>query len=173
MRKRRSILFITVIIIASMGALSIYYRAASTDSIRFLTGTGSSMEPTLTQNDVIILTPVNPELLRVGDIITYERELDGGNKIIFVTHRIVEIEDGGIRTKGDAMPEADECVVKVSDVKGKVVGKIPYAALLVRFVHTTYGYLLFILAPASLLIGMELKKILKARKQLPPNKGGS
>jgi len=127
------------------------------------------MEPTITQNDVMIVVPVNPELLKVGNIITYRREVDGGNKVIFVTHRIIEIDDGMIKTKGDAMSEADEYVIEPSDVKVKVVGRIPLAALPIRFVHTTIGYILFILVPASLLIGMEIKKILRASKRSHSN----
>lgn len=140
------------------------YGAILTSSIILLIGTGSSMELTITENDVIIVVPVDPELLKVGDIITYEREMDGGNKIILVTHRIIELDEGMIRTKGDAMPEADEHLVKPSDVKGKVIGKIPYAALLVRFVHTNLGYILFILIPAILIIFMEVRNILKHRR---------
>ncbi|MCK4527875.1 signal peptidase I [candidate division WOR-3 bacterium] len=165
MRRRNLILPISIIAIVS--AMVIY--GAATGSIGFITGTGSSMEPTITQNDVMIVVPVNPEFLRVGDIITYRREVDGGNKVIFVTHRIIVIDDGLIKTKGDAMSEADEYVVRTSDVKVKVVGRIPFAALLIRFVHTTIGYILFILVPASLLIGMEIKKKLRASKHSRSN----
>jgi len=160
--EKNLVLLISITMLAIVSTMVIW--AASTGSILFLTGIGSSMEPTITQNDVIILVSANPELLRVGDIITYRREVDGGNKIIFVTHRIIEIDDGLIKTKGDALPEMDEYVVSLSDVKGKVVGRIPFAALLVRFVHTTHGYILFVLIPASLLIGMEIKKILWTSK---------
>lgn len=167
MRRRNLILLISISIIAIISAMVIY--GAATGSIWFLTGTGSSMEPTITQKDVMIIVPVNPELLRVGDIITYRREVDGGNKVIFVTHRIIVIDDGLIKTKGDAMSEADEYVVRASDVKGKVIGRIPFAALLVRFVHTTIGYILFVLIPASLLIGIEIKKLLRSSKRSRSN----
>jgi len=163
--KKKNLVLLIIALVSAM----VIYGAISTGSIKFLTGTGSSMEPTITQNDVIIIVPVNPELLKVGDIITYEREMDGGNKIIFVTHRIVELDDGLIKTKGDAMPEMDGYIVRASDVQGKVVGRIPFAALLVRFVHTNLGYALFVLIPASLLIGMEIKKILMSSKHSHSN----
>ena len=158
------------ILVLLIGVLSgLMFRSAPFASITLLTGIGSSMEPTISQNDVIIVVPTNPEQVKVGDMITYSRNATGGMMGIFVTHRIVHIEGGLIRTKGDAMTETDDYVVEPGDVKGKVVGTIPYAALFVRFVHTTLGYFFFILIPASLLIGMEIKTILRSDKHSHSN----
>ncbi|HWQ95737.1 MAG TPA: signal peptidase I [Candidatus Methylomirabilis sp.] len=125
--------------------------------ISFLTVTGTSMDPLITQNDIIIIAPVNPYSLKVGDIITYERNIDG--KSIKFTHRIISIKNGVIKTKGDSMPREDSYNVHQQDVKGIVVGKIPYIGMLPHFARTTAGYVLLILLPAFMLITNQIIKI--------------
>ncbi len=125
--------------------------------IRFLTVTGTSMAPALTEKDVLIIAPEDPASLKIGDVISYYHEVDG--KTFVFTHRIVKIENNIIKTKGDFMPGVDSYDVRFQDVKGKVAGKIPYLGLLPRFAKTTSGYLLLILFPAFILITNEIIKI--------------
>jgi len=126
-------------------------------NISFLTVTGTSMAPAITEKDVLIIAPADPASLKVGDIITYYHEVDG--KTFVFTHRIVKIENNIIKTKGDFMPTEDSYDVKFLDIKGKVAGKIPYLGVLPHFARTTAGYLLLILLPAFILITNEIIKI--------------
>jgi signal peptidase len=61
---------------------------------------GSSMAPALNPGDIVVLRPVEPASIQVGDII---RVVQAGTPIL---HRVIEIRDeGGIReyvTQGDA-----------------------------------------------------------------------
>lgn len=75
-----------------------------------------SMEPTIMTGDAIVVKEVNPEDLKVGDIISF-RDGDSIN-----THRIVEIvSDNGkkrFRTKGDNNKNVDKELVTTSKVEG-------------------------------------------------------
>jgi signal peptidase len=83
---------------------------------------GGSMSPALNPGDIVILRPVEPENIRVGDII---RVVQAGTPIL---HRVIEIRDGegGRRfvTQGDANNVADEPVGE-DQIDGRVVLVIP------------------------------------------------
>lgn len=145
-------LFAVVIIVVAIAAYMI-------SDIRFLTVTGDSMNPGITNNDILIVTPTDVKFLEIGDIVTYK--LDMGGKGYLFTHRIVDINNGVIKTKGDNMPEEDAYDIMTKDVVGRVVGQIPYIGFLVRSVHTAVGYLALILIPSIILIIKEIKKIMR------------
>ncbi len=125
--------------------------------LSFLVVTGTSMAPEITEKDVLIISPTDPASLKEGDIITYYHEVNG--KTYMFTHRIVKIENNILKTKGDFLPAEDRYNVMFQDVKGVMVGKIPYLGVLPRFARTTAGYLLLILLPAFILITKEIIKI--------------
>ena len=72
-----------------------------------------SMEPTLNVKDMVIVKITKD--IKVNDIITYEED---GN---LITHRVIDIKNDTITTKGDANNSLD---VKVP--KEKIVGKIVF-----------------------------------------------
>lgn len=127
-------------------------------NVSFLTVTGTSMNPGITENDILIVVPAHT--LKVGDVITYSHEIDG--KTYPFTHRIIAMDGSTIRTKGDSLSAPDNYIVSQSDVKGKLAGKIPYIGALPHFASTASGYLLLILMPAFILI---IKEIQKLRRQ--------
>lgn len=83
----------------------------------FNVATGS-MEPTLSQNDVIIVKEADNYKLK--DIITYEKDGD------YITHRIIDKNKSGFVTKGDANNSSDGNITE-KQVIGKVI-KIYYDA---------------------------------------------
>jgi signal peptidase len=109
-----------------------------------------SMKDTLNKGDLIIDKKVDVEDLKVGDIISFlTKEQD---KTVIVTHRIIEIkEEGGYKsfiTKGDNNPLADENDVTFVNVIGKYSGtRIPYLGLIIDFLKSQIGFLLFIIVP--------------------------
>ena len=86
----------------------------------------SSMEPTLNEEDIIIIKKCKEEELEKGDIITYK--IDDGN---IITHRIIDIldeEDWGEKqyvTKGDNNNIEDSEHILFSEIEGKMIIKIP------------------------------------------------
>lgn len=103
------------------------YEAYLDDNIHASVYSGPSMNPTFSDNDLVLWVEVDPVVLKVGDIIIYEHPTrpDYGS----VAHRIIEtrIEDGvyGFRTKGDGNPSPDSYWVE-DELQGLVIGVVYY-----------------------------------------------
>ena len=84
--------------------------------------TGDSMVPALREGDLIVVKPVTPDEIEVGDLIRYE------NQGLFIVHRVVEIEQSGdsivLVTRGDSNASTDPPVV-ADQVVGKVFLDVP------------------------------------------------
>lgn len=89
----------------------------------------SSMEPTIDQGAFVVVQPVQPAQLRVGEVITFALE---SGKPQTATHRIVgksiRTSDGAVsfKTKGDANNAPDVAAVLPEQIQGKVRFVIPY-----------------------------------------------
>lgn len=77
----------------------------------FNVATGS-MSPTIEQNDIIIVKMTDQ--YQENDIVTFEKEGD------YITHRIININDSNVITKGDANNTNDIAISKEA-ILGKVV----------------------------------------------------
>jgi signal peptidase len=120
-----------------------------------------SMEPAIPVGGIVVIKPVDPETLRIGDVICFRL-----SEPTSITHRIINITDEGFITKGDANEDPDQWIVKKENVIGKAVFTIPYIGYIGYFVRTPIGFILLIVIPASLIIIMEIRNIAKElRKQ--------
>jgi signal peptidase len=121
------------------------------------------MEPAIKTGSIIAVKPV--ENYKIGDIITFKRR---GEKDL-TTHRIVEmrVEQGSpiYTTQGDANNAPDMREVKESEVTGKALFAVPYLGYAVDFAKKPVGFALLIIIPALLIIGDEIKKIIKEVKK--------
>lgn len=83
---------------------------------------GVSMEPALRVGDIVVTREIDPEDVRVGDVIQFTR---GGPSIM---HRVIEVQPAGGQpvfvTQGDNNNRSDEPVL-ASQVQGEVVFVIP------------------------------------------------
>ncbi len=72
--------------------------------------------------DVVLIRKVPPNEIHIGDVIMYKV---GNYEIV---HRVINKTDDHFQTKGDANPYMlpFEYNVSYAQIKGKVVGKIPY-----------------------------------------------
>ena len=82
--------------------------------ISILTVSSNSMQPELTVGDIIIIKKCTD--YEINDIITYSVD----NKYL-VTHRIIEKEEKNFCTKGDSNNVSDNDIVKIENVKGKLI----------------------------------------------------
>jgi len=121
-----------------------------------------SMEPTIPVGSIVVIKPANPETLKVGDIICFKVETE---RPTTVTHRIIGITSQGFITKGDANEDPDTWIVKKQDVIGEVIAIIPYIGYLGYFVRTPIGFTLLIIIPATLIIAIEIRNIIKTVKK--------
>jgi signal peptidase I len=81
-----------------------------------------SMVPTFYRGDMIIVA--GAENIKVGDVVVF----DSSDKKYPIIHRVDEIKDGGIVSKGDNNPATDEGrwgVIPLEKIYGKAVLKIP------------------------------------------------
>lgn len=108
-----------------------------------------SMEPELMIGDVILDKEIKDESeLSVGDVITFE----GGSQFdgLIVTHKVIKApytdSDGTVKlqTKGIAN-EIEDKPIKFSQVRAKMIGKIPYIDTLYNLFLSPSGLLIMIL----------------------------
>jgi signal peptidase len=113
---------------------------------------GPSMAPAITVGSALIVEPVDPATLRVGDVVSIK---SGPSRAIF-THRIVRIvdRDGALwlETKGDANVVPDPAIVPASDALGRVVAAIPFVGYLVALSSHPSGVVLILALELLLLI---------------------
>ena len=89
-----------------------------------------SMNPTYKVGSVIYYKKVSQKELKVGDVITF----NANNKM--VSHRIANIDNGFIETKGDANKVSDVSKICYENVRGKV-GRIslPYVGYCIKTIN--------------------------------------
>ena len=119
-----------------------------------------SMVPTLQVGDLIIVNPFDHNLEK-GDVIVYERPNAG----YLVIHRIYEINDKGILTKGDHNCCPDPYLISEENVIGKWTGiKLPYVGYFILFLRGEifYGVGAYILI--SLIILFFILSIVEVRR---------
>lgn len=116
---------------------------------------GVSMTPTFQTGDMVVVEPVNINDVHVGNIIVYDGVCSATGEAVI--HRVVEIDDGLLFTKGDnanTNPLTDQALgiatqpIKQSCLVGRVVFVIPYIELIASL---PYG-LNYLLAIALLLV---------------------
>lgn len=113
---------------------------------------GNSMEHTIHKGSLLIVKSKRKSNYDVGDIITFTTKSQG--QTLCVTHRIKQkTVDGRYLTKGDANAREDREAVSKENIRGMVVGQIPYYGVLCRKLRK-YGILLIFLFLLHLFGGM-------------------
>jgi len=75
---------------------------------------GTSMNPTLSQEDILEVEPADP--LMVGDVVLFSSDHR------LVVHRVVRLGQDGIKTRGDNSDVVDPCLLMPQEIIGRVVG---------------------------------------------------
>ncbi len=114
---------------------------------------GGSMEPSIGLGSAIVVRPVEPSALAVGDVVS----MQVGPERTTYTHRIVAIVDRAdgrwIRTQGDANPTPDPTLVAAGDVIGRVELVVPFAGYLLALLSLPMGAM-FVLGLAATLLAI-------------------
>lgn len=110
---RQKIIFSDMLVLVII--LSIMYLFLS-KSIFFAAVVSNSMVPTFNKSDIILLQNIDRRF-NVGDIIIFKRP----DTSVLITHRVARIEEGYIRTAGDATRQTDWWQLKDSDIVGKAI----------------------------------------------------
>jgi signal peptidase len=123
-----------------------------------------SMEPAIQTGGVVVILPVDPETVKVGDVVTYA-SLSGKS---LTTHRVIAIQNQPERqfiTKGDANKNPDPSPILPSQIVGIVVFSFPFVGYLITYIRTPLGLALVLGVPALLIVGSELKTLVSKKEE--------
>ncbi len=113
-----------------------------------------SMEPTFLAGDMLIYFEKNE--YEINDVVIFKSDN------IFITHRLVGLENGYFLTKGDANNTEDLEPLDPSDIKGEMIFKIPSIGHIINFLSTPLGLLLLILVGIAV---FEVPKFFEKKKK--------
>lgn len=116
-----------------------------------------SMSPAINAGDLVITARPQREI-KAGMIVTYNQD----DKVII--HRVVSIENGQLRTKGDAEENPDQWLVPISGVKGVYLFKVSHLGHLAFFIRAPFYQVSISILFATLVVVYENKKKDKLRK---------
>ena len=157
--KRKIIVTAILLVLAFSGAFLIYFImqvALNTENPMVVVVSGS-MEPNLHKGDLLFLRGIDPENIKVGDIIVFNAQgLPGWFHAPTepIVHRVIDKKyDNGwfFLTKGDANQLPDAAWVPETRIFGLVVGRIPYIGW-VKIILTDSGLLIPLLVIVSFLL---------------------
>lgn len=104
-----------VVVLTGVGLLVVLGIGPRSGRYRTLTVLSGSMSPRIPVGSVVVVTPEQPNRLRVGQIITYAIPVEDHR---VVSHRVVRIIEGGasptFQTKGDANDAPDQWTAQLS-----------------------------------------------------------
>ena len=116
-----------------------------------------SMAPAIDVGDVVVMRSLGGRAPQVGDVVQVTVPAKAQRDFSYppsVTHRIIEIDDGIVRTKGDGLADADPFTVSSSSIRTRVILVVPYVGRAAAFATSPLGLLwlgigaaLFFLAP--------------------------
>lgn len=126
-----------------------------------------SMSPSIPVGSIVLVRPVDPSTLEVGDVATYQKAPD---KTDYITHRVAEIDDSTTPAqfifKGDANRGPDLTPVVPGQIRGEVWFHVPYLGAIRDALHGKGG---ISLVAMLVLAGYALSQIgagLRDRKQI-------
>ena len=111
-----------------------------------------SMEPRLKVGSLVVVRPVEPETIVMGDTITFR--LTGVDETV-VTHRVIGIRHSSplyFETKGDANDSPDPFTVPARNLVGKVCLRVPFLGYFTEFLKTPYGFMFAVVVPGFIII---------------------
>jgi signal peptidase len=122
------------LIFAAATIVTVLPRATHGAALTVLTG---SMTPKIPVGSIVLVKPVDPGTLHVGDVATYQK---APGQAEYITHRIVAINTATTPTtftfKGDANRGPDINPVPATAIRGKVWFSVPYLGSIRDAVHT-------------------------------------
>jgi signal peptidase I len=123
-----------------------------------------SMTPALHTGDEIVVKPVAPVALRVGDVVTFD---DASRGHVLVTHRVRDVRVVGptvhVVTRGDANDGVELWSVAAGGRVGRVAYRVPKLGYVTVAAGTPLGRILLVVVPAILLGASEIRRVWRPR----------
>lgn len=122
-----------------------------------------SMTPDYQVGDLVYVKKVEPEKIKVGDVLTFVANAD----LTVVTHRVEEVdwESHCFYTKGDANFSRDMAPVAYENVVGVVKFSLPKLGYLSTFLASDFGRCAGIAIVATVILLMILPELLKLTRR--------
>jgi signal peptidase len=134
---RLLVLTFALVVAAAIVVVVVLPRAVQGQAMSVLSG---SMTPTIPVGAIVLVRPVDPGTLHVGDVATYQKE---AGKDDYVTHRIVKIDrsttPATFTFKGDANRGPDITPVVPGQIRGQVWFHVPYLGAIRDGLHGKGG----------------------------------
>lgn len=116
-----------------------------------------SMEPVIhTGSLCVVNTRANYDDIKTGDVVLYSNS--AGSRIV---HRVINISDEGLETKGDANDCSDGISVTSSNFCGKELFSIPYAGFALDYLQRPPVFIILMI----LIIGTFALSLVDSRKK--------
>ncbi len=136
-----------------------------------LTVHSGSMEGTAPIGSAVVTRSLEPDQVRVDDVILVRAET-AGITAPGVLHRVISrrVERGGevvLRTKGDANPKPDPLPYVLSGTTMTPVLIVPYVGYALAFVRTPVGWTAVVALPATVLLWLQLQAIWAKPRRRP------
>jgi signal peptidase len=130
----------------------------------------NSMEPDIMTGDVIICKEIDPDDVKIGDVISFYDPAGNGSTV--VTHKVVDIvEKDGVRsfqTRGINNNTEDRLWVHESKVIAEYTEiRFPLIGNVAIFMQSTAGLLVCVVVPIVLFVGYDILR----RRRYEKNKG--
>ena len=167
--------WVFLLLMCGLLVFSVYnlYQARQNNEGYFLFGyrpmlvlTGS-MEPYMMTNSLVLSKEVtDSDQLEVGDVVTYHVKTESGRPLR-ITHRIVEMEDDLIYTKGDNNQVTAGFALTRDNIDAKVVGVCNFTATLASIWNRSLsGKITLVCCTAAVLLALgALRSLLHSRRE--------
>lgn len=125
-----------------------------------------SMEPTIPERSYMLISKVDPNDIKVGDIIIFKSD-DPRIKDSYNTHRVVEIigDNEEFVTKGDANAVEDNYTAKADRVVGRFEKNLPILTKIGRFMYSGIGIMISITFIFIIFMIMYVPDIVRATRE--------
>lgn len=124
-----------------------------------------SMEPEIKAGSLVVTRPEKPEMVAVGDIITFRQMTKNGE---LASHRVIGVSRNSpiyFETKGDANDKADPIKVSANSLVGEICLHLPMLGSFVEFLKTPTGFLFGVVIPGLIVTLLYFINLLRALRE--------
>ncbi|MDD3068324.1 MAG: signal peptidase I [Acholeplasmataceae bacterium] len=157
-----SIMVIGTIAIKRNEPLYIFGRAVTAIPTGSMEG---DLEDSLDIGDLAIIKRGNYEDIKIGDIVVFQKPITDDINIL-VIHRVIDIKEQGLVTKGDANSTQDQGFVTEDEYQGLYVSKITWLKPVVTTVTTSLGKTVIFGLITILLLGLLFSEVIHIIKTI-------
>ena len=157
-----SIMVIGTVAIKRNEPLYIFGRAVTAIPTGSMEG---DLEDSLDIGDLAIIKRGSYEDIKIGDIVVFQQPITDDINILII-HRVIDIKDQGLVTKGDANSTPDQGFVTEDEYQGVYVSKITWLKPIVTTVTTSLGKTVIFGLITILLLGLLFSEVIHIIKTI-------